>query len=71
MKNDLLADALATLRRAGIEPRLTQSRHWKLTWIDQRGRTRLLVVSFSPGDRRARARSRATLRRLLINGGMP
>jgi hypothetical protein len=65
MKNELLADALVTLRRAGFEPRVVRSRHWKISWVDERGRTRLLVVSFSPGDRPARTRSRATLRRLL------
>ena len=47
MKNELLADALALLRRAGVEPQVTRSRHWKLSWIDRHGRARLLVVSFS------------------------
>jgi hypothetical protein len=66
MKNELLEHALATLRQAGIEPRVVCNRHWKINWIDQHGRTRLLVVSLSPSNRRAWKRSRATLRRLLL-----
>jgi len=65
MKNELLADALTMLRQAGIEPRVTRNKHWKLSWVDRNGRTRLLIVAFSPSHYRARAESRATLRRLL------
>jgi len=65
MKNEILADALATLRRAGIEPRVIRNRHWKVSWTDQCGRTRLLTISFSPSSRHARVKSRAILRRLL------
>jgi hypothetical protein len=65
MKHELLEDALIILRQAGIEPRVIRGRHWKISWLDEGGRTRLLVVSFSPGTRNARAKSRATLRRLL------
>jgi hypothetical protein len=54
-----------TLRKAGIEPHVARGKHWKISWIDQRGRVRLLVVAFSPSNQRARAQSRATLRRLL------
>ena len=64
MKNELLVDALAMLRQAGIEPRVTRNRHWKIAWRDQHGRKRLLVVSSNRG---ARAQSRATLRRLLAS----
>jgi hypothetical protein len=67
MKNELLEDALVMLRQAGIEPHVVRSRHWKLSWTDDRGRRRLLVVAFTPSDRRARFRSRATLRRLLAS----
>jgi hypothetical protein len=65
MKNELLEDALAMLRQAGIEPQVVRNRHWKITWTDDQGHTRLLVVAFSPSDRRARLQSRAMLRRLL------
>jgi hypothetical protein len=64
MKNDLLDDALAMLRQVGTEPQVVCNRHWKISWVDQHGRTRLLVVSLSPSNHRARKQSRATLRRL-------
>jgi hypothetical protein len=67
MKNDLLNDAFITLRQAGIKPRVIRNRHWKISWVDQHGRTRLLVVAFSPSNHRARVQSRATLRRLLMS----
>lgn len=65
MKNELLEDAIETLRQAGFEPHVVRNRHWKVSWIDQHGRTRMLVVAYSPSSSRARLRSRATLRRLL------
>jgi hypothetical protein len=67
MRNELLEEALVTLRQAGFEPRVVRNRHWKITWIDQRGRTRVLVVAFTPSNRRARLQSRNTLRRLLAS----
>jgi hypothetical protein len=67
MRNELLEEALVTLRHAGFEPRVVRNRHWKITWIDQRGRTRVLVVAFTPSNRRARLQSRNTLRRLLAS----
>ena len=67
MRNELLEEALATLRQAGFEPRVVRNRHWKITWVDQHGRTRMLVVAFSPSNRRARVQSRNTLRRLLAS----
>jgi hypothetical protein len=67
MKNELLEDALTMIRAHGFEPYIVRNRHWKVSWIDQQGRMRLLVVSFSPSDHRARTQSRAVLRRLLAS----
>jgi hypothetical protein len=67
MRNELLEEALLTLRQAGFEPRVVRNRHWKISWTDQCGRTRVLIVAFTPSDRRARVRSRNTLRRLLTS----
>jgi hypothetical protein len=67
MKNKILEDVVAMLHQASIGPRLIRNRHWKLTWTDQHGRTRMLVVAFSPNSRRARTQSRATLRKLLAS----
>jgi hypothetical protein len=67
MKNELLEDAVAMVRAAGFEPDVARGRHWKVSWTDQRGRTRLIVVAFSPSNRRARVQSRAILRRLLAS----
>jgi hypothetical protein len=67
MRNELLDEALATIRAAGFEPNIVRSRHWKIRWVDRQGRTRLLVVAFTPGGRKARMQSRAILRRLLAS----
>jgi hypothetical protein len=67
MRNELLEEALVTLRQAGFEPRVVRNRHWKISWVDQRGRTRLLTVAHTPGGHKARTRSRAILRRLLAS----
>jgi hypothetical protein len=67
MKNELLNEALATIRARGFEPSVARNRHWKVNWTDQHGRTRTLVVARSPSDRRARKQSRALLRRLLAS----
>jgi hypothetical protein len=67
MKNELLEEALTMIRAHGFEPYITRNRHWKVSWIDQRGRTRLLVISFSPSDHRVRTQSPAVLRRLLAS----
>jgi hypothetical protein len=65
MRNELLTEALSMIRAHGFEPSVVRNRHWKVSWIDQRGRARLLVISLSPSDYRTRLQSRATLRRLL------
>jgi hypothetical protein len=65
VKNEILEDALTAIRAAGFEPEIARNRHWKVSWTDRRGRTRTLIVSFSPSSFRARVQSRAILRRLL------
>jgi hypothetical protein len=55
ISNELLDEALAMIRAAAFEPNIARSRHWKISWVDRRGRTRLLVVAFTPGGRKARA----------------
>ena len=65
MKNELLDEALSTIRAAGFEPSVVCNRHWKISRTDQHGRTQCLVIALSPSDRRARMQSRAVLRRLL------
>jgi hypothetical protein len=67
MRNELLEEALAMLRQAGFKPRVIRNRHWKISWTDQCGRTRVLVVAFTPSNRWARVQSRNTLRRLLAS----
>jgi hypothetical protein len=67
MRNELLTEALATIRAHGFEPNVTRKRHWKVSWTNQQGRTRLLVISFTPRGHRARTQSRAVLRRLLTS----
>jgi hypothetical protein len=67
MKNELLEDALEMVRAAGFEPSVTCNRHWKVGWTDRQGRTRLLVIAFTPSNKRARVQSRAILRRLLAS----
>jgi hypothetical protein len=65
MRNDLLNDALATIRDAGFEAHVVRNRHNKIYWTDEQGRRHCLVVSVTPSDWRARLRSRSILRRLL------
>jgi hypothetical protein len=65
MRHELLEDALKTIRAAGFKPTVVRNSHWKIRWLDRRGRKQMLIVAFSPSDYRARAQSRAILRRLL------
>ena len=48
MRNELLDKALAMIHAAGFEPNIVRSRHWKISWVDRQGRTRLLVVAYTP-----------------------
>jgi hypothetical protein len=65
--DEILKEAVEMVRAAGFEPSITRSRHYKVSWVDQYGRTRLLVVAFSPSKQRAQVQSRAILRRLLAS----
>jgi hypothetical protein len=69
--NVLVHEAIATLTARGFIPSVSGKKHVKIRWSD-RGRSYVLVVSRSPSNHRARANSRALLRRLLrANGGAP
>jgi hypothetical protein len=69
--NEILAETLATLRAAGFEPRVdTHSRHFKVKFTDRCGRTRLIVVSHTPGTSFALHRSRALVRRILRSSSL-
>jgi hypothetical protein len=63
--NDLVRDAVEMLIAHGHSPSVSNGgRHPKIRWVDG-GRRFTLVVSRSPSNHRARANSRAMLRRLL------
>ena len=64
-KSELLRETLSTLRQHGSEPRVVQSKHFKIRWQDQAGRSRCLVLSSSPSCPFAIKKNRAVLRRLL------
>jgi hypothetical protein len=61
----LVEDALAALRAQGIAATVEHGRHIKVRFTNAQGKRCLLVVAFSPSDRRAIKNSRAVLRRLL------
>jgi hypothetical protein len=67
MKHEILEEALSAIRASGFEPNIVRNRHFKVCWIDRRGRKQILIVAFSPSDYRAREQSRALLRRLLAS----
>jgi hypothetical protein len=64
-RNDLVQEAVETLVAHGFT-RIVSSggKHLKISWVAAHHR-RVLVISRSPSDWRARLNSRATLRRLL------
>ena len=64
-KNDLLEDAVETIRAAGFEPSVTRGRHFKVQWQDQHGRGCCSVLSVSPSDQRAHHQSKSILKKLL------
>jgi hypothetical protein len=67
--NDLVREAMETLITQGFAPAISNGgKHIKVRWFDH-GRRYTLIVSVSPGDRRARLNSRAVLRRLLRTNG--
>jgi hypothetical protein len=65
----ILHEAIAVLSEHGhvADIDLAGSGHFKIHWVAN-GRRHLLVVSKSPGDRRAQANSRSLLRRLVEEG---
>jgi hypothetical protein len=65
-REELVADALALLHAHGFTPNIQENggKHIKIRWLDS-GRRYTLVISRTPSDRRARHKSRSTLRRLL------
>jgi hypothetical protein len=65
MRNEILADTLATLAAARIKPTITQNSHIKVQWRDAGGRQHTLVVSTSTRSRRALKNNRTILQRLL------
>jgi hypothetical protein len=63
---ELIGDAVDLLRVHGFAPEISENgRHIKVTWNGIDGQRQVLVISRSPGDRRARAQSIAVLRRML------
>jgi len=66
--NELVREAVATVVAYGFVPTVRDGgKHFKVSWVAN-GRRRVLVISHSPSNQKARIRSRAVLRRLL-NGG--
>lgn len=66
---ELVHDAVTLLQRHGFVPTVSNGgKHVRVRWVDQ-GRRFTLYIPASPGDRHARLNSRATLRRILRNGG--
>jgi hypothetical protein len=67
--NPILRETLATLNAAGVKPWVRYGKHIKVAWHDAAGRKQTLVISISPGKRRALQKNRALLRRLLKQTG--
>jgi hypothetical protein len=65
LADDLVREAVDLLAAHGFDPAVRNGgKHLKISWIDY-GRRYTLVLSRSPSDHRARAKSRALLQRLL------
>jgi hypothetical protein len=63
--NELVREAVATVVAYGFAPTVRNGgKHFKVSWVAN-GRRRVLVISQSPSNRKARVQSRAILRRLL------
>jgi hypothetical protein len=62
--NELVRDAVKILTAHGFEPTVNTGKHIKLIWFAH-GQRRMLTISKSPSDWRARMRSRMILRRLM------
>jgi hypothetical protein len=59
MKNELLDEALSTIRAAGFEPSLVCNRHWKISLTDRHGRMHCLAIARSHQATDARAYNHA------------
>ena len=44
-ETELLDEALTMIRACVYRPNVVQGRHWKVSWVNQQGRTRLLVIA--------------------------
>jgi hypothetical protein len=71
VKFEILSETLSTLRRHGFEPRVEQSKHFKIHFVDASGRPRCVIVSCTPSSRNAIHRARSMLRRLLEGRARP
>ena len=66
--HELVTDAVALLQDCGFRPVVSNGgKHLRVRWLDH-GRRHTLYIPASPSDWRARANSRAVLRRILRNG---
>ena len=66
---EMVDDACETLKAQGFTPTVdVRYRHIRVWWTDLQGHRRFLVIAQTPGDFRARANSRAALRRMLRDG---
>jgi hypothetical protein len=63
--NEIIRDTISALRDAGFRPTIEGGKHFKVRWSDHTGRPRMLIVSRSPSDFRAKIQNRMMLRRLL------
>jgi hypothetical protein len=61
----LLDDAIVTLRRHGLAPKIEQGPHIKVRFTNQLGSHCILIVSRSPSSQRAIKKNRAQLHRLM------
>jgi hypothetical protein len=67
---ELITDAVAMLVAAGAKPCIRNgSKHIKVCWLDRHGHRHVPIGPCAPSDQRARANTRATLRRLLCDSG--
>jgi hypothetical protein len=65
LRNELVREAIAAVVARGFTPAVRNGgKHFKVSWVAN-GRRRVLVISQSPSNRKARVQSRAVLRRLL------
>lgn len=59
-----LSLVLSELEAVGLEPLVTEGKHWRVTFVHQ-GQRHLYIVPKTTGDRRAMDNNRCGIRRLL------